>query len=769
MQDYQDSASQEPEYEGLDFDQYKTWWREAVDVYAEPRRQHIRDEEYYDGDVRGTGWGHWTQSQLETLTGRKQPPTTRNIIARKVNAISGVEQRSRSEPRALPRTPKDQKAAEIATDALRYIKEQTRWTNTKSEKVLEAIKVGFAAVEIGGAKDHVPVTPIHWKEFFFDPRSRMFDFSDARYLGIAKWLDKAVAIATCAGPEIPPPQLPPQPEVPPQPLDPAMQMQWAQMAQAMIGQWQAQVQAIQADYENAVKRRQDIIETIESTADGGGSGRIDDEGFDDRPADQFCDAKRQRVFVIDMWHLDPQKGWFRCVFTGAGKLFTEEAKYEEKDEWGRVRKIHPIKAFSIHVSKDLWRYGEVRGMRSTQDEVNFRLSKKLHYLATNQLFYVPGTFEEQDINAVRAEINRPDGVIAVRDINGYRVEKNLDQAGALDAAMNEAMRFLEMEGANTELQGRGASSASGRAILARQQAGLGQLGPLFDRIHDWELRCYRAMWSRVQQFWTEPMYVRVTDDKNAARFAAVNGAPVVNNNNGNQPEAGAAPAMPPRLPQGGPMQGGAAAMLSPDAMMMPGGSDMPGMAAPKPEEFGPMLADLDMDITIDRAPEAATLQAEQYESLVQLAQSGVLGPPNPDVARLLVTASALPSKSELLDMLDKMAAKPQGPSPQEKAMLEKLAKEIEKIVSETRKNNAQAAKTAAEIPGAQAESALTGAQARTENVNATMNEIGASRALALDAAMQVGAPAYQFAPQAAADPSGATGLPPTPANGPPPF
>jgi hypothetical protein len=37
----------------------------------------------------------------------------------------------------------------------------------------------------------------------------------------------------------------------------------------------------------------------------------------------------------------------------------------------------PIYAFSVHVSKDLWRYGEVRGMRSTQDEVNFRLSKKM--------------------------------------------------------------------------------------------------------------------------------------------------------------------------------------------------------------------------------------------------------------------------------------------------------------------------------------------------------------------------------------------------------
>jgi hypothetical protein len=42
---------------------------------------------------------------------------------------------------------------------------------------------------------------------------------------------------------------------------------------------------------------------------------------------------------------------------------------------------------------------------------------------------------------------------------------------------------------------------------------------------------------------------------------------------------------------------------------------------------------------------------------------------------MLITASSLPNKSELLDMLDKMAAKPQGPTPEQKAQLETLAAE----------------------------------------------------------------------------------------------
>lgn len=741
--DESSAAGPEAEYEGLDFAQYKGWWQEAVDTYAPARAQHIRDEEYYDGDVAGDGYGHWTRAQLTKLLNRNQPPVTRNFICRKVNGISGVEQRTRSEPRALPRTPKDQKAAEIATDCLRFIKEKTRWSNIKSEKVLEGVKIGFAAVEIGGAKDHVPVTPIQWKEFFFDPRSRALDFSDARYLGVAKWLDMDVAKATYAGPEIPPPKLPPQPQVPPQPTDPMLQMQWAQFAQQVITAWQAEVQQIQQAYEAEVARRQKIIDVLDSTASGKGSTPGTDTmnadlSFEDRPSGIWTDSRRRRVFVVDMWHADVKHGWYRCVFTGADKLFTQASPYKEKDQWGRVRTVHPFQAFSIHVSKDLWRYGEVRGMRPAQDEVNFRLSKKIDILYRQQLFYVPGAFEDQDIEAVRREVAKADGVIAVRDINGFKIEKNLDVAMAMDASMQEAMRFLDLEGANPELQGRGPSGQSGRAILARQQAGLGQLGPVFDRIYDWELRCYRAMWARVQQFWTAPMYVRVTDDKNAARFAAVNGAPVVNTDNGNQPDADEAPAMPGQ-PQ-------------------------------EPQETGPMLAELDMDIILDRAQEAATLQAEQFEALVQLAQSGVLGPPNPETARMLITASALPSKSELLDMLDKMAAKPQGPTPEQKAQLETLAKKIEQIVAQTNKTKAETAKIAAEVPGAMADAQLTQAQARTENVNATMTEFSAADALALREWMNAGGgAAFNFPPMAAASPPGALGLPPSEANGPPPF
>lgn len=740
------APGEEPEYEGLDLDTYKSWWREWVDNYGDARRQSLRDEEYYDGDVKGTGEGHWEQAQLKVLSDRKQPPSVFNLIKRKINAIAGVEQRSRSEPRGLPRTPKDQYAAEIATDSLRFVKEQARFPMLSANAFLEALKVGYTACEIGGAKDCVPTEPGDWREYFFDPRSRRFDFSDARFLGWAKWLDKDVAVEAYA-PAVPAPQIPPQPEFMPGQDDPFALMEW-----------QAAVAAIVEDYQAAVARRQAIVDRLEATVEGNGSSSLAEADFDDHNAGTFCDPKRKRVFIIDMWHRDARHGWYRCVFTGAGKLFTEAATLIEKDAWGRKRPTHPVKAFSLYVAANGWRYGEVRGMRSPQDEVNARRSKAMHLLTVNQVITRPGNYgPEGDKEKLRAEVARPDGFIEIADPAAFRIEKNVDLAVGQQRLGQEAREFMEMEGPNPQLQGEQGRATSGRAVLALQQAGLGALGPVFDRFHDWEDRCYRAMWARIQQFWTAPMYVRVTDDKNAARFAAVNGAPVLDENGRPKQRQMMMPGMGAPTGMG---NGAQPAMLRHN-----------GGPAMDPGEFeGPMLAELDMDIIIDRAPEAATLQAEQFQELVKLAATpaGVAITPE-----MIITASALPQKAEMLDQLEKGKQAPNPKAEADKAMymasLKELEAKVEKLIAERDKIRAETARAGASIPQTQAQTAKTEAEARSANVTATMTEVEAGLALdRIDALANFNGMGPQpYSPLAAGVPGAPLGLPPQPANGPP--
>lgn len=753
MQSYSpdNAPGEETEYEGYDLDKLKGFWREWVEGYGDARKQSFIDQAYYDGDVKGTGEGHYTELELEKLRGRNQPPVVFNLIKRKVNAIAGVEQRSRAEPRALPRTPKDQKAAEIATDALRFVKERTRSGTVSALAFMDALIAGYAGSEIGGAEDHVPETHLPWRDIAFDPLSRRQDFSDARWLAVAKWLDVDTALETYVPPEPPQPEPLPPPQIPPQPLDPALAPQWAAQAQQVIAMYEMAVQQQQAQYQAALEKRQAIIDRITDTAGGTGSGALSELNYDDHPAATFCDAKRRRIFVVDMWHRDPKHGWFRCVFTGAGKLFTQPAYLVEKDPLtNRQVKVPGLRFFSLYVSKDGWRYGEVRGMRSPQDEVNKRRSKALHLLTVNQVFYSPRAgLAEADKEKLRAEIARPDGAIEAMDITQIRVDRNVELAQGQQQLGAEARAFMEMEGPNPQLQGEQGRATSGRAVLALQQAGLGQLGPIFDRKHEWDDARFRSYWFRIQQFWTAPMYVRVTDDKNAAKFAAVNGARVVHADNGNQqgPQGGQPQPMMP--PQAGP---------EPGAML--GHNNGPPMTPEDMGETGPMLAELDMDIIIDRAPEAATLQAEQFEELAKLGGTGLFNSLPPlEVARLMIAASSLPNKSELLDMIDQMKAKPQQPDPMQMATLKELVEKVNLIVAQRNKTQAETTKIAAEIPGTHAESAQAQAEARSAHVNATMNKIGASRALNFDALMPTGgSPATD--PMAAASPPGVSGLPP---------
>jgi len=684
------SPEGEEEYAGLEVETYKRYWQEYASDCADPRRQSFIDQDYYDGDVTGTGLGHYTQTELNILADRNQPPAVFNLVQRQVDSISGVEQRARSEPRAKPRTPKDQKGSEVGTDVLRFVKDQSRLSMLKANAFLDALKSGSAAVEVGADARSVPIIPIEWKDFFYDPRSRRYDFSDARYLGTAKWLDEDVALATYLPPKPQePPSAPEPPRIPDPPEDPILYAQWEPLAiQATMLYQQQAAQAAEAQrlYERDLEEYNRIQMAITSTMASSPAAAGGDSDFDDVPnSNALGDSQRRRVFIIDMWHRDPKKGWFRCVFTGGGKLFTQPATM--KDDMGRP--THPIVAFSLYVSRKNWRYGVIRNMRSPQDETNKRRSKSLHLLTTNQIVMEPGAAIDGNDEKLRAEAARPDGIMQVRTGARFDILKNIDLAQGQKAMGDEARLFLENLGPNPQLRGEQGHAQSGRAILALQQAGMGALGPVFDRFYDWELRVYRAIWSRIKQFWTEEMYIRVTDDQGQEQFVGVNGAPSPTNG---------APTQSPQQQQQMPPQMGAPMM---------GHNGGPQMQPGDMGEPGPMLAELDFDIIIDRAPEAATLQAEQFETLGQLATAGVPIPPE-----VILEASTLPNKQLLIDKMKKGAEG--GPNPQQQAEMEmvkgqiaELLATIDKIKSETRENNAQAAKLEAETRSTDADTKLS--------------------------------------------------------------
>jgi len=539
----------------------------SMDMLDAARRAAQVFQRYYDGD-------QWTDDERRTLEKRNQPALSFNHVKPAVNAIIGIVERGRTDPKGWGRTPQDQEAAEVATDGLRYVADVTRYNATARECLQDFLTWGVTAGINEINEDQEPgIRRIRPEEFFYDPYSRDRDFGDARYMGIAKWMDE----------------------------------------QDLID--------LYPDAEDKIKQSFDIATTGDT--------------FKDRPKDgwSWIDVKSRRIMCFEMYS---RRGgiWNKCVFVYGGVLEEGPSPYlDSKTKQPR----NPILAQSAYVDIDNQRYGVVKDMVSPQDAINKGRSKAVHLLNVAKLRV---SKRVQDIDAVRAQWARPDGIIEAEDGEIEELgDRQLTPAHLelLRDAKEEMMRQSPTPG----IVGRQGSAQSGRAILAEQQAGLTEQAPLLAGFDDWKLRCYRAMWESIKQFWTAPKWIRVTDDENAPRFVGLNmPQPVVDPMTG-QPAVDPMTGQPIQQVQNNP-------------------------------------AEMDVDIVIDSTPDTAVIQEEQFQRLAELVQAGMPIPPD-----VLIEASSLPKKKLLLDKL-KQAQEQQAQQPDmamqaemQKAQMQAQAKQQE--------------------------------------------------------------------------------------------
>jgi len=198
--DYSASASQSTGSAVAPAEKLEYWsldrCRKAYTSYLDNKQEEIAEQKnarrYYHGS-------HWTDEQIKALNKRKQPVVTFNRIARKLNGVVGLIDRLKQDPKAYPRTPKHQEGAELATAVIRAVLDMGNWNAKAPEVALDAAVEGLSGIviELGEQDDKgnydVDFNPVEVDSFFYDPRSYRGDFSDARYMGEAKWLDLEAA------------------------------------------------------------------------------------------------------------------------------------------------------------------------------------------------------------------------------------------------------------------------------------------------------------------------------------------------------------------------------------------------------------------------------------------------------------------------------------------------------------------------------------------------------------------------------------------------
>lgn len=157
---------------------------------AEIEEQRVH-RHYYHGDQLDA-------ATLQELRRRGQPATIRDKASRKINGVVGLVERLRQDPKAFPRTPKHEDGAELATSSIRYVMDNNNWQALSANEARDGSVNGIFGVEMGlkggdAGDPDVTLDEIDNDTFFYDPRSFRYDFSDARFMGVAKWLDLDVA------------------------------------------------------------------------------------------------------------------------------------------------------------------------------------------------------------------------------------------------------------------------------------------------------------------------------------------------------------------------------------------------------------------------------------------------------------------------------------------------------------------------------------------------------------------------------------------------
>lgn len=363
----------------------------------EARSASERDQNYDDHH-------QWTDAEKDTLEQRGQAPVVINRVKNKVNLLTGIQTRSRTTPRALPRTPQHEDGADAITEALRFVVDNTKFKQKSSAIFRDEIVPGYGGgiTEIGeeGGEQVVVFNKIPWDRYYYDPHSRELDFSDKKYDGIVIWMDKD-------------------------------------------------------DAKQDFPKKAEEIESLLTNQDSG------DETFEDKPV-YWADKKRDRIRVCQ--HFFKKDGvWHMCFFTE--NLFLVEPKPSPYlDEFGKPQ--NPIEMQTAYIDRELQRYGEVRSYIWLQDEINHRRSRLLYAGSVVRTMGEDGAVD--DVNEMKQELAKANGHVKTNKGFEFQILPNDAISETQLLLYRESKSEIDDIGANAALAGRGGARSGRQEQIQQQ-------------------------------------------------------------------------------------------------------------------------------------------------------------------------------------------------------------------------------------------------------------------------------------------------------------
>ena len=482
-----------------DFQSFKTW---------QDRKKEW--ERFYDGD-------QLSSEEKLALKDRGQPEVVINLIKPRVDGVIGDFLGNRVMMRARDRGSNDFDSAKFVTEALRYIEDQNRF-DEKEAKVAEDLFIGGvgwykATLEFDFLEPEIRISHRPNDDIVVDRRCRRTDLRDAKRLYETIWVESEDLI-----------------ELYPQHAD-AIRQAAERDREAWVADGAVLREYLGDNYAKTDNASPDTGWDFETFLDPGRkrirlinvwervTKRVEFAFHPDLPQNvvEITDFGRDEIsalkqnfpgvqmFARTKWELN--SGIFIC-----NKILEEKENVRPHDSEGRfpfARAIGHVEHSDVQIP-----YGMVKQYVDAQKEYNKRRSKLLHKSNTNRILAEEGAFLKNDIERIRKEASRPDGVVIYK--SGKQLNIDSGKPEQTDVFLLQlAQSEIEASGASREFIGTEDKVMSGRAINLRQIHGQKMLRPFYAALRSARRDLFSIVLDEIQQYWTSEKLVKITDDVGA--------------------------------------------------------------------------------------------------------------------------------------------------------------------------------------------------------------------------------------------------------------
>ena len=443
--------------------------------------------------------GHqWSEEDTAALEEQGRPPVVFNRAGTIIDAVVGNEISNRQEIRFLPRTRNDTGFNEMATNVIRWARQECNAEDEESDAFENCLIGGMGWIETRIDYDEngepiVCMDAIDPVEMYWDTNARKHNLEDRKWQIREKWIP--IEEARASWPEI-------------------------------------------SELQPAVSMAPDLSDDIRNA----------DPPFYERESTGF-DKKEKTVRVLEFEWIEYEPSYVvQNPITGNVETISEENHKKLKKKVpdlksSKIRKPKAYRTFSIGNSllekgegprknafnyecitgkrdtKDNTFYGLMRGMKDPQEWGNKFFSQIMHIVNSNSkggFFWEEGALSNEQ-NA-KEDLARPDGMVKLKagGLNKIKERQMFQFPSSIDRMMEFAISSIrDVPGVNLELLGMANREQAGVVESQRSRQALMVLSPLFSNLRRYRKNQGKMMLYFLREYIPEGRLIRVVGEDGA--------------------------------------------------------------------------------------------------------------------------------------------------------------------------------------------------------------------------------------------------------------